>query len=100
MGVANLFPFRCHECAIKFYAFLEEETFAGHLPEQIALSAQGFAEPPHHRQPSGPSARTRPHHPAESARRGGAFMSRRRQAAKAWMTRCSICWEPPAEGES
>ncbi len=95
MGVENLFPFRCHACAVKFYAFLEDETFAGHLPEQIAGQASGDGRTEKreggHRKPR-VAARRRTQPSLASAKA-------RRISARLWASCCCLGGELRGEDE-
>lgn len=95
MGVENLFPFRCHACAVKFYAFLEGETFAGHLPEQIAGQASGAGQPEERE-----GVR---HKPRVAARRrtqpSPASARARRISSRLWASCCCFGNEPRGEDE-
>lgn len=95
MGVENLFPFRCHACAVKFYAFLEDETFAGHLPEQIASQAPGAGRPEgqeavHCKPRMGARRRTQPSPASARARR---------ISSRLWASCCCFGDEPRGDEE-
>lgn len=98
MGVENLFPFRCHACAVKFYAFLEEETFAGHLPEQIALESACGVDV---REPSAPPCQRWSNRPVLHTTVGGRPRRGRtgRGVAGPWTSRCSICGDRRVDGK-
>jgi hypothetical protein len=100
MGVANLFPFRCRECAAKFYAFLEGETFAGHLPEQVTTQGASTSSP----QPNETNSLSNTmSEQSEGIGRGGrrpvTSKRPRRPSHRGRAYRCSICAENRSDGE-
>lgn len=100
IGVANLFPFRCHECAAKFYAFLEDETFAGHLPEQVTAQGDGASSPqPNQTNRLSDTTSEQSEGIGRRGRRPVTSKRPRRPSHRGRAYRCSICTENRSDGE-